>query len=386
MEFKIFEGNMERLTKKMIRIQNKCQKYGCDFHFKKVGEEFKTLTDENGGKYTVRLVVVDVEGLAVINGWRFIASVEHTDKGNIINKVVDDVEVPKRYYNGSLVCEHCGNKRIKYAFIVMNVETGEFKEVGKSCLADFTHGLSAEAAAYYISLYDELIKGDTPIIGCNVEKYIQKVDFLLYAAECVRHFGYEIDGGTRDRAMSYLRCDYGWIANSKYRDELIDEMHRVGFDKFNEKTVEMVKNALAWISEQKETNNYMHNLITVCSLDYITFKNTGILASLFPTYTKNLEFEARKKAEAERAKVSEYVGEVGQRITIEVADWRCVTSWYTQFGTVGIYKITDKNNNVFVWKTSNSLSENTKKITGTIKEHKEYNGEKQTELTRCRLS
>ena len=43
MTYSILEANMERLEKKLTRIQNKCKKFGCSFTYEKVGEEFKTL-------------------------------------------------------------------------------------------------------------------------------------------------------------------------------------------------------------------------------------------------------------------------------------------------------------------------------------------------------
>ena len=165
MMYEIFEGNMDRLEAKLTRIANKCKKYGCEFTYNKVGEVYRELVDDNKQKYTARFIQVEAEGTAIINDWQFIASVEHTEKGNIINRVCD-IEVPERYYTGSPVCEHCNSNRYrKYTYIVRNVSTGEFKQVGKSCLNDFTHGLSAEAAARYISLYDCLIAGEVPEPG-----------------------------------------------------------------------------------------------------------------------------------------------------------------------------------------------------------------------------
>lgn len=48
----------------------------------------------------------------------------------------------------------------------------------------------------------------------------------------------------------------------------------------------------------------------------------------------------------------------------------------------------DKNGNVLVWKTGYQDMEEGKfyTVTGTIKEHNEYSGEKQTVLTRCKYS
>lgn len=40
MEYKILEENMERLEKKLNKIAAKCKKYGNEFVYEKVGEEY----------------------------------------------------------------------------------------------------------------------------------------------------------------------------------------------------------------------------------------------------------------------------------------------------------------------------------------------------------
>ena len=47
----------------------------------------------------------------------------------------------------------------------------------------------------------------------------------------------------------------------------------------------------------------------------------------------------------------------------------------------------DENGNTITWKSSNGSLEvdNSYNLLGTIKDHIEYNGKKQTELTRCKI-
>ena len=80
MKYAIYEGNIDRLEKKLKRISNKCKAYGCDFHYEQTGEEFRELKDEKGNKHTARFVLVEAEGTAIINDWEFIAELEHTEK------------------------------------------------------------------------------------------------------------------------------------------------------------------------------------------------------------------------------------------------------------------------------------------------------------------
>lgn len=389
MRYAIFEGNMERLEKKMARIQNKCRKYGCDFRFELAGEEFRELKDEDGEKYMARFVIVEAEGVAVIGGWKFIASVEHTAKGNIINRACD-IEVPERYYTGQPVCEHCNSKRArKDTYIVMNEETGEFKQVGKSCLRDFTHGMNAEAVAQYTAAFESLIAGEQPCEGCPYVRYFDTEEWLHYVAETIRHFGYvkqNCDRGasTRSRAGEYYSFEHGGTFDRKTAARIREEMDACGFNEDSEEAKAETAAALAWLAEQAEENNYMHNLKIACALKYIPLKHLGITASLFPTYNRELEREAERRTQEKAAQASDWVGCVGSRVEVKVAEIAAVTGWETQWGYTKIYKIVDEAGNVFTWKTSAWVEDDIKTIKGTVKSHNEYRGTKQTELTRCK--
>ena len=65
-------------------------------------------------------------------------------------------------------------------------------------------------------------------------------------------------------------------------------------------------------------------------------------------------------------------------------------SYYdTQYGTTYIYRMCDKNNNEYIWKTSKFLDVKNGDIInlkGTVKAHNEYKGTKQTVLTRCAVN
>lgn len=385
--YEIFEGNMDRLEKKLTRIANKCKKYGCDFRYEKVGEIFRKLKDDNGREYTARFIQIEAEGKAIINDWRFIASVEHTENGNIIKKCFYDVEIPEKYYVSKPICDHCGSNRYrKNTYIVQNLQTGEFKQVGKSCLADFTNGISAEYAAHYISLFDTLIEGEYIEPGYRAKNYIEIGEALRYVSETTRHFGYvKADGDrpTKYRAKDYYEADHRMAG--LLQAEFEKEMWEVSFNANSDYAKEISEKALKWVLSQEASGEYMHNLKTVCSASYVNFENFGILASLIPSYNRAIEREQRISAERNADMKSEHIGKVGDRITILISDCRVITSWETQYGITAIYKITDESGNVFTWKTSRGIVDGTKKISATIKSHNEYNGTKQTEITRCRV-
>ena len=161
-------------------------------------------------------------------------------------------------------------------------------------------------------------------------------------------------------------------------------MNSVSFNANSDYSKELVNNVLTWIDSQTEDNNYFHNLKTVCSLEYITYDNFGLLASVFPVYDRNLKREKQKLEEQEADRKSEYVGNVGDRITVQIEDFKIITTWETDYGLTKIFKIIDVNGNVYTWKTSGGIADDAKEIVGTVRSHNEYRGIKQTELTRVR--
>lgn len=382
MIYAIYEGNMERLEQKMTRIQNKCRKYGCDFLYREVGEEFRELENDEGTKITARFVLVEAEGVAVVNGWKFIASVQHTKAGNIINRVCN-IEVPSRYYTSKPVCEHCHSTRArKDTYIVMNESTGEFKQVGRSCLKDFTGGMSAAAVAEYTAAFEQLIQGEAPE-GGHYRPYLDTVDFLKHVAETVRHFGYvKSDPESYERSTAIRACQYYEANHGRGFKEIVKEMEEVGFDADSEGARKMTEEALKWIAGQEETSNYIHNLKTAASLEYNDFKQAGLLASMFQAFSRDVARKQAKEAEAS----SKYYGNVGDRVKVKMVSIKIVTGWETEWGYTAIYKMMDEVGNVFTWKTSKAIEADEAIIIGTVKAHTEFRGVKQTELTRCKVA
>lgn len=109
------------------------------------------------------------------------------------------------------------------------------------------------------------------------------------------------------------------------------------------------------------------------------------------------EAEAARKAEEARIKaekaISQYVGNIGERMTFKAtflfSAWFEVRS-FSGFGTDTMYvhNFKDADGNKFVWKTGRGFpfsGETQVEVTGTVKDHSEYNDEKQTILTRCKV-
>ena len=104
--------------------------------------------------------------------------------------------------------------------------------------------------------------------------------------------------------------------------------------------------------------------------------------------------EAEEKRIKEQKAISQHIGSIGDKIeldaVLEKSAWFEIPS-FRGFGTdtMHIYTFRNESGDAIIWKTSKGLGiENGEKVhvKGTIKEHSEYDNEKQTVLTRCKVT
>ena len=391
--YSIHESNIERMRTKIATVQKKCKKYGCDFFYREVGEEIKSVKNEDGYISNQRFIIVETKGIAQMNDWQFVAEICHEENGNVIRKAID-IEVPKRYYNCSPKCEHCKTDRPrKDTYLVRNLKTGEFNQVGRSCLKDFTHGMDAQAIAFFVSIYEALEASERCGFGRETE-FFDIETLLMYTTELVKHFGYhrsddEDNSPTKHEVLYFMAMlgDYDMHLSKELRRSISRKIEKCGFNPKTDENKKHVADMIAWLEKQPHDTDYMHNLkVIVDGNDYVTAKNIGFLVSLVPTYAKAMERIAERKRKQKDDANSCYLGNVGEKITAQIKDCSFVRAFESMYGNSYLYKFHDVNGNVLMWFASKQIGETKcKSIVGTVKEHKDFNGIKQTILTRCKV-
>ena len=405
-KFSIYDGNMPKFEKALNRIKNKCEKYNCPFIYNEVGEEFKTelvseLDDgtplEHEIEITRRFVIIEVEAQPIIADWELIASLEHTKEGNIIHNVGNNVEIPERYYNVAPYCEHCNvNRYRKNSFIIHNIKTNEFKQVGKTCLNDFTGNINAEWLASFYSMFSKLAIFEAPQGGYNNgERYFPVIDLLTYTVAVTNIYGYcksGSDNATGETVKDfYIVNECGGYPFKEVTKCVKEKMQSVNF-KITEHDNAIAKEIIAYVNTMEDTNNYTHNIKTLCASEMVSYSNVNLLVSAITCYNRNLERKAKEEARKKETSKSEHVGNIKDKLTINIASWKCLTSWsycYNGYNetTTFLYQFVDNDGNIFVWKTQKYFDEDITlhEITGTVKAHNVFRDAKQTELTRCKV-
>ena len=391
MMYAIYEEFYPDVEKKLNRVAKKCIKHGNDFTFEIKGEEIREkYNDETRRTEYYKFLLVEVDGTAKINNWECIAVLEIHEIGNIIRRINTEIDIPERFKHTENICEHCNTKRQRNnLYVIHNTETDEWKQVGGNCLKLYTDGLNMEYVAAYMDGITELEEFDG-IVG-HGKAYYHVDEIISYAVEVIEKTGYF-------NAQSVLPTKYLVsilmhnnlnraieLINKDFEGARLDvRINDKDFHKNN--TQDVVKEIINYYKNIEDDSEFIHNVKVMLNEEYVLAKNFGFLCYLPEGYAKHMQKEIEKVKKVE----TKYFGEVGNRYKDKVIQSvALITSWETQWGYTYIYKITLEDGSVLTWKTNNGLyldrDEEFDKISFTVKEHKEYKGEKQTEVTRCKV-
>ena len=364
---------------KLASFKKKFAKYGYGEIVYSVSEPRK---EESGEKKGQLVVDVEVEASYKINDYEFVASLEYSEelKENMIKKPNEGTYVPDIYRTRTF-CDHCGvNRSRKYTVLLRNTVTGEYVQVGKSCVKDYL-GVDIGNYASYLSFFDDLEDYNDSISGASGVSLKQAYDFediILQTLEYVKRFGYiskqqayDSDAvATSTQVWHAINHDKDFYGNIMYEEYEISKESKESFADIAE-----------YLNGAGDQSDYVHNLKMLMNMPYIDGKNFGLVVSVVGWFLRE-KHKMDEKANKTKAS-SEYIGSIGDKVEFTAVP-TCVFSSESSFGMFYIYKF-NCNNNIIVWKTSKPLADVVTTIRGTVKSTEEFRGEKQTEVTRCRI-
>jgi hypothetical protein len=318
MIYNVFEPNMETLRQRLIRLNTKLSAIGCPaVTFAVVGHE-DVPEVENPTKLH-RFLKVEVQGAApTVNGWKFLATIDHTPEGNVF-RTVPGFEVPAEYRDKAPCCDHCKVNRFRRDTYIVRHDDGRTMQVGSNCLQDFlgyehpTH--LTKAAQLLLSAYDiadaaqdEHWLGGS---GKRVRDYfrISTRQFLGHVAAVVRienkfitsKYAKEHGGESTGRTAMHImqRAGEGFYANYtptdvdfKLADSAVDWVIGkygpvLGFEDGDDVSglKASVLNSLKGTNTQ--INDFEHNLYTVAKSEAIEPRLAGIAAYILEAFRRS---------------------------------------------------------------------------------------------------
>lgn len=366
-----------QFQREIAKLQRRAEKLGVKpIEIVKVSAiRIENIAHEN---FVHRVEVADIEidgNPPSYSGWTFAASVETLESGKNIFHGTDKASLPPRFYDSGHTCEHCNQNRRRNASYILRHEDGNFSQVGSTCINDFLGG-NALPAFQLIKTFREICGRMEDSLVHRGNEVVNVLEVLTVAANVISERGFvkkggydaAFDDGAEPTSFIVERALFPII--SKDRVETTDS---------NSEKAEAVRDWL--VNMEGEQNDYIQKLIDLAASNHAHKRNIGILVSAISAHDREIE----KIAMAEKS-TSTHVGRIGERGKFDLAliNTRILPDY--GYGSPTLFTFEDVHGNFIKWKSSKAI-DIPKAVTliGTIRKHGEWNGIKETELTRCKV-
>lgn len=384
------EGNLARVGKEIAKLNRKAVKLGvAPMIFEVTGKfEDKKITGPNDNEYLVRFCEVRISGDSpVLAGWNFLAQLDHDNGYNIVNNL-SGKSLSGEYGTVAANCDHCKiDRQRNKTYIVENIKSRVRKQVGSTCVKDFTGHKSPEKV---LAIYSNFFRLISDAAECNGEylstggEYRQNTaDFVRMAVAVILKDGFRpaaSDQSTKDVVFYHLyppKGVYGELVVLEARNLLAQP-------DVNRFTAFMLMDFVDELDAKKSLNDFEFNLKNILSDETFKPRYGSYLAAGVNSAIKS--FIKRKEVVA---KSNEFIGDPANgRETFDLNFIRQST-FESQFGMSTRYVFEDvKGNSVVLFSTSDFELETarTYKVVARVKKHNIYEGRKQTIITRVKIN
>lgn len=350
-------------------------------------------------------VEVRVAGLPMWGDWN-VAGILTRDSNDVVIATTvgghDDEAFAIRHRDLIGQCAHCNKVRARSTTILLaNEATGEVRPVGKSCLADYTgSALRFEALAAMTSLQDRFATAAGGVLTREAAS-APTVDVVALAMRYIaldgRYIKTDDYAGGKEPTANTVRRALTWADDTRRPTVLADDL--------TDADRRAAAAAIEAILTEQSNSTYILNLQEAAASDWteITGKRNrvGLLASLPGAAERAVQFAARRAAQAAEAaqadeRTNAWIGEKGQRreFTGRIVTARDIDNDYgtstlltidTEEGAVKVFgRVTFPAPHEYA-ETGSFVGKGIR-LTGTITEHEEWKGTKQTKISRVKVA
>lgn len=354
-EYRIPEGNLARLRFDVERLNKRARRLALPPIVVTVLRTEVKIIETEGVREEFRYAITKIEGTTpVLAGWHFIAALKHVE-GEVLIKVAEGATLPAPYLKASPDdCDHCHKIRRRLAAFVVQHEDGRTALVGRNCLADFIRTTSPEtlaAQAEFLTSLDfggyaeDEDGGDRPS-GHGYYR-VNAEDFMALALRMIAAEGFVSKAKANPpKTPSTVQRISEQIGGSTRIAVTEDE---------RAKARDVIEWAKAWGEEaDPSTEDYRYNVGVVAGMEYIEQRTWGIFASI-PSAKGRAEEKAHAIEKTKAEHPTEWIGEIGKRQFMTLKLVREPKVIPSDFGDSLLYTFEDEKGNVVKWFSSSGL-------------------------------
>ena len=344
------------------------------------------------------LLVMDVAIIGQppkLKGERFIAKIEPSGDGVLTSRPPYHTEEDGKidlepFKKHPTHCEHCGLDRQRAAtYVLKNEHTEKLTQVGSNCLKDFTGHPDPLKVSH---LYEEYgaIDDDLGIDGGGGDRaprLLMAERLMAAAVAASRTHGFvskkQADEAQGERVAT-AEVVYDMLM-SRRPSPMAQEVS-VGDDDREKAAV-----ILAWVKDQQPTSEYISNLKVVLGSEAVEPRRMNLAVSAVGAYLREMEWAAKRQADeaaAAQKGPAAFLGQEGEKVgrPAVLQTQRDIDGHY---GTTTLYSFLSDDGYAMKWFSSRNLGltdGERYQVNGTVKKHEEFRGQKQTAITRAKVT
>jgi hypothetical protein len=277
---------------------------------------------------TVKQYEVLIDGEPpTVEGYEFIAKVEHTPDGNILNYApkASSKSIPHEYRTATQQCDVCKTTRDRNNTFILKMDKddperfpekrkGDFVMVGSGCLKRFLPGISATALMGYAEMIEALrdsihesgemdddfsggfgASGQGDWLGQNQMGLWLSAVYLHTGKYLSKKKALEFEkSSTLDDAFSAMNSKVGFEKGRDIEDPVHARMRTD--DAFKTKAESFDKEFLEWtktkdfdtlMNQKPEFSDFFHNLKVISKQENFKSKNAGFFSALFQLFLRD---------------------------------------------------------------------------------------------------
>ena len=340
-------------------------------------------------------IEIAATGRLAMAGWRLIGVIaaDAVDKdGHAVPMVTN---VPGETFSGTVtdaaLCQHCQTRRYRTETFLVQHDDGRIVQVGRQCIRDFL-GHDPAGILAGLDAFRSLVISDSEreSWGASAPVMYSPDEIIAASARIVAKVGWYV---SKAKAVESLEDEDRKPLSSTASDTW--DLLRPPLDQYDRKfqaehpydeTAKRIhENTVEALANLNPRNDWEFKLAEYRDLARVGSRHVGVIAS---SVILGLRLEERKAAAAAKPE-SNYVGKIGERITVE-ATVTFMRDFGSDWGTKTLVKFESATGDLAWWATSylGTLDVgHTVALTGTVKAQDvdKYTKRPTTTLTRCKI-
>lgn len=408
--------NLDTFNAKFAEINRKFEKKGfpvlvaTEHEFDSSNEEYSDYIKNNSDVMKFFTISSSWDGMNLADeSCDFQGTVNFVDMTDDSSRIVtcENEEVAKILRSEKMVCDCCKKNMTRGKYLAF-LKSG--KEVNRENVIILGRNCAKNYFPFNVDLY---LSGLEFVYNDLIEEYDFDTSFRRHRETHVNTawLAFCVGKVTKDYTI-YNKADPESCARST-REDVTDYLNDVSYDygrkKFRDDYADIAVSDFEEVREwlittyqnpiYNEFNMNIHSVLFDAENNLrseINKKYLGIAVYAFVGARRNVDKIKARELEHKDEMKSEWIGTKGDKFEMELVFVKSI--WFeSQFGYSAFHFFKDENGNTFKWSSAKDLmvkegsaerclAQGEKiKLKGSIKDHSEYNGVKQTVITRCKI-